>query len=110
MVAGISTIVGLMIILLLLTLYLKRKRRNWDEENTTLAGSQNQENEQNCTACSTSGTSGENIQFSSVSENMEARKQSLSEQELVTSCRENERKRTQSLGAFARENLAPVVE
>ena len=109
-VAGISTIIGLMIILLLLTLYLKRKRRNSDEENTTLAGSQNQENEQNCTACSTSGTSGENIQFSSVSENMETRKQSLSEQELVTPCRDNERKRTQSLGAFTRENLAPVVE
>lgn len=111
--AGVSTIVGLMVILLLLTLYLKRKRRNSDEDNTSFAGSQNQEHQQNCKACGTTETSEENIdlQFSPVAGDAKARKQSISEQELVeTASRVNERKRSQSLGAFARENLAPVVE
>ena len=113
MVAGVSTIVGLMVILLLLTLYLKRKRRNSDEENTSFAGSQNQEHQQNCNACGTTETSEENIdlQFSPVAGDTEVRKQSISEQELVvTASHVNERKRSQSLGAFARENLAPVAE
>ena len=101
-----------MVVLLLLTLYLKRKRRNSDAENTSLAGSENQENQQNCTACDTSGTTGENIdlQFSPVAANTNTRKQSTSEQELVNSCHVNERMRSQSLGAYSRETLAPVVE
>lgn len=110
-VAGVSTIVGLMMTLLLLTLYLKRKRRNSDEENTSLAGSQNQESEQNCTACSTSRIPCENISFTSVeAENSAGRKESLSERELVISSRGNVKTRTQSLGTFAQENLAPVEE
>ena len=111
-VAGVFTIVGLMMILLILTLYLKRKRRNAGEEITSLPESQNLENEQNCTACRTPGTAGENIdlQFSPVAGNTDVRKQSLSEPELVTHCHANERKRSQSLGTFARENLTPVVE
>jgi len=111
-VAGVCTIIGLMLTLLLLTLYLKRKRRNSDEENTSLAGSPTQENQQNCGACGTSGTSGESIdlQFSSVAGNTDARKVSLSEQEPVTPTHGKERKRSQSLGTFAQENLTPVVE
>ncbi|KAJ7389720.1 hypothetical protein OS493_029620 [Desmophyllum pertusum] len=83
-IAGVSTIVGLMMILLLLTLYLKRKRRNSDEENTSLADCQNQENEQSRPGATTA-TSGEHIdlQFCPVAD---MRKQSLSEQELDTSC------------------------
>lgn len=98
-------------ILLLLTLYLKRKRRNSDEENITLAECQNQDNEQNRTS-GTSATSGDykDLQFSPVIERTDMRKQSLSEQELRTSCKGNERKQSQSHGAFAQENLTPVVE
>lgn len=97
-----------MMILLLLTLYLKRKRRNSDEENTSLADCQNQENEQSRPGATTA-TSGEHIdlQFCPVAD---MRKQSLSEQELDTSCKGNERKQSQSHGTFARENLAPVAE
>lgn len=101
-----------MVVLLLLTLYLKRKRRNSDAENTSLSGSENQANQQDSTPCDTSGTTGETIdlQFSPVAGNMNARKQSTPEQELVNSCHMSERMRSQSLGALARENLAPVVE
>lgn len=161
-VAGVSTIVGLMVILLLLTLYLKRKRRNSDEENTSLAGSQNQDNQQNCEsaaratsgkleqntelqfspvadtrkqstrhednntllpgsrseenqpncACVTSGTLPENSahQVSFVKGNTEMREQSMYEKHQVNYCPMSERKRSQSLGAFARSNLVPVVE
>ena len=104
-----STIVGLMMMLLLLTLYLKRKRRNSDEENITLAECQLQENEQNRPG-GTPATSGDHkdLQFSPVAERTDMRKQSLSEQELRTSC--TERKQSQSHGAFAQENLTPVAE
>ena len=113
-IAGVSTIVGLMMILLLLTLYLKRKRRNCDEENTTLAECQNQENEQNRPS-GTSATQEEHIglqfsPFSTVVERTDMCKQSFSEQELGTSCDKNERKQSQLHGYFARGNLATVVE
>ena len=104
-----------MMILLLLTLYLKRKRRNSDEENNSLAECQDQENEQNRTS-GVAATSGEHIdlQFSPVMDKTDMRKQSLSEQELVTSqftsSNGNERKQSQPHGTFARENLTPVVE
>ena len=106
-----STIVGLMMILLLLTLYLKRKRRNCNEENTTLAECHNQGNEQNRPR-GASATQEEliDLQFSSVVERRDMRKQSFSEQELGTSCNKNKRKQLQSHGTFARENLAPVAE
>lgn len=106
---------GLMMILLILTLYLKRKQRNSDEENTLTPGCENQENEQNCTG-GTAFSSGEHIdlQFSPVMENSDTRKESLSEQELLTSqwtsCDRNERKQSQSHGTFSRENLTPVAE
>lgn len=162
MVAGVSTIVGLMVILLLLTLYLKRKRRYSDEENTSLAGPQNQDNQPNCAsaaratsgkpeqntglqfytvedtrkqsvrhednntllpgfrseekqpncACVTSGTLPQNPhhQVSLVKENTEMHEQSMFEKHQVNYCPMSERKRSQSLGAFAKSNLAPVVE
>lgn len=159
-VAGVSTIVGLMVILLLLTLYLKRKRRNSDEENTSLAGTQNQDNRPNCAnaaratsgkfeqntelqfspdtrnqsvrhqdnntllpgfrseekqpncACVTSGTLPENPlhQVSSVIEQKEMHEQSMFEKHQENYCPMSERKRSQSLGAFAKSNLTPVVE
>lgn len=161
-VAGVSTIVGLMVILLLLTLYLKRKRRYSDEENTSLAGPQNQDNQPNCAsaaraasgkpeqntglqfytvedtrkqsvrhednntllpgfrseekqpncACVTSGTLPQNPhhQVSLVKENTEMHEQSMFEKHQVNYCPMSERKRSQSLGAFAKSNLAPVVE
>lgn len=109
-IAGVSTIVGLMMVLLLLTLYLKRKRRNCDEENT-LAECQNQENEQSRPdGASTTFEENIDLQFSPVMERTDMRKQSLSEQELGTSCNRNERKQSQSHGTFAPENLAPVAE
>ena len=98
-------------ILLLLTLYLKRKRRNCDEENTTLAESQNQESEQNRpNGASASQEEHIDLQFSPAVERTDMRKQSFSEQELGISCNKNERKQSQSHGTFARENLAPVAE
>lgn len=159
-VAGVSTIVGLMVILLLLTLYLKRKRRNSDEENTSLAGTQNQDNRPNCAsaaratsgkfeqntelqfspdtrnqsvsrednntllpgfrskekqpncACVTSGTLPENPlhQVSSMIEQKEMHEQSMFEKHQENYCPMSERKRSQSLGAFGKSNLTPVVE
>ena len=156
-VAGVSTIVGLMVILLLLTLYLKRKRRNSDEENTSLAGTQNQDNRPNCASAAratsgkfeqntelqfspdtrnesvrhednntllpgfrseekqpncASGTLPENPlhQVSSVIEQTEMHEQSMFEKHQVNYCPMSERKRSQSLGAFAKSNLTPVVE
>lgn len=106
-----STIVGLMMILLVLTLYLKRKRRNCDEDITTLGECQNQENEQNRPGgASASQEEHIDLQFSPVVERTDMRKQSIPEQELGISCNKNERKQSQSHGTFARENLAPVAE
>lgn len=114
-ITGVSTMVGLMMILLLLTLYLKRKHRNSDEENSLTPDPENQESEQNYKVGAAT-TSGEHIdlQFSSVMEKTDMRKESLSEQELLTlqctSCNGNERKQSQSHGTFSRENLTPIAE
>lgn len=137
-----------------------RKRRNSDEENTSLAGAQNQDNRPNCAsaaratsgkfeqntelqfspdtrnesvrhednntllpglrseekqpncACVTSGTLPENPlpQLSSLIKQKEMHEQSMFEKHQENYCPVSERKRSQSLGAFAKSNLTPVVE
>lgn len=87
-----------------------RQRSTYDENNAlSLARSQNQ---QNCVAHGTSRVLRENTDFQvySVAESTETCEQSVRDQQQVNYCQTKERKFSQSLGAFARNKLVPVVE